>query len=122
MTAFPETNEAPSQQRPVGNAADIASANKRAFQLMLGAQKMLLDEMIFVGNEFCERALTETRLLTEFVSKASGAHSVAGFRELGEECGQHQLDFIRRDCERLFNHSQRVLEAASGLLANRSGA
>ena len=121
MTAVPETSEATSEQAPIDTPRGASAANKQAFRLMFGAQKMLFDEMIFTASEIFERALTETRLLTEFVSKASGAHSVAGFRELGEECGQHQIDFIRRDCERLFRHSERTLEVASKLLADRSG-
>ena len=28
-----------------------------------------------------------------------------------EECGQHQIDFIRRDSERLFKHGERMIEA-----------
>lgn len=36
-----------------------------------------------------------------------------------EECGQHQIDFIRRDCERLFKHSERVIEATSKLFSNQ---
>jgi hypothetical protein len=35
-----------------------------------------------------------------------------------EECGQHQIDFIRRDSERLFKHGERLIEATSKLLAN----
>ena len=33
-----------------------------------------------------------------------------------EECGQHQIDFIRRDSERLFKHGERMIETASNLL------
>ena len=32
-----------------------------------------------------------------------------------EECGQHQIDFIRRDSERLFKHGERMIETASNL-------
>ena len=120
MTAFPETSEAIFEQPSIGSPGNAASTTRQGFGLLSGMQKMLLEEMVFVASELFERTLTETRLFTEFVSKASGAHSVAGFRELGQECGQHQIDFIRRDCERLFNHSQRTLEVASKLLAGRS--
>jgi hypothetical protein len=36
------------------------------------------------------------------------------------ECGQHQIDLIRRDCDRFFRHSTRAIEAALGLLDDRS--
>jgi hypothetical protein len=121
MTAFPEHGDATPERPPVGGPGEASAVSRRAFQLMCGAQKMLFDEMIFAASEMFERTVTETRLFTEFVSKVSGAHSVAGFRELGEECSQHQIDFIRRDCARLFQHSERTLDVASKLLAHRSG-
>jgi hypothetical protein len=31
------------------------------------------------------------------------------------ECGQHQIDFVRRDSERLFKHGERMLEVAAKL-------
>jgi hypothetical protein len=34
---------------------------------------------------------------------------------MGEECAQHQIDFIRRDSERLFKHGERMLEVTSKL-------
>jgi hypothetical protein len=36
-----------------------------------------------------------------------------------QECGQHQIDFVRRDSERVFKHGERMIEATSNLLANR---
>ena len=36
-----------------------------------------------------------------------------------QECGQHQIDFIRRDSERLFKHGERMIEATSKLFSNR---
>jgi hypothetical protein len=36
-----------------------------------------------------------------------------------QECAQHQIDFVRRDSERLFKHGQRMIEATSKLFGNR---
>ncbi len=72
MTAFPEANEATSEQLFARSSGVAAAANERTFHFMCGAQKMLLNEMIFAGSEMFERAVTETRLLTEFVSKGNG--------------------------------------------------
>jgi hypothetical protein len=38
---------------------------------------------------------------------------------MAEECAQHQIDFVRRDSERLFKHGERMIEVTSNLLANR---
>jgi hypothetical protein len=100
-------------------AARFTSANKNALEFMFGAQKMLLEEIMFAGNELVDRTRTETHLLSEFVSKVAESHSVKDLRTMFEECSRHQIDFLRRDNERLFRHGRRMLEAASNLLANR---
>ena len=100
-------------------AARFSSASKNALEFMFGAQKMLLEEIVFAGNEIVDRTRTETHLLSEFVSKVAGSHSVRDMRTMFEECSLHQIDFLRRDSERLFRHGQRMLDAASSLLANR---
>ena len=41
---------------------------------------------------------------------------------MGGECGKHQLEFIRRDCDRLIRHSERLIEATTSLLNNGSSA
>jgi hypothetical protein len=99
--------------------AQFAKANKNATEFMMGAQKLLFEEVVFASNEMLERARTETHLLSEFVSKIAGSHSVKDLKTMGQECAQHQIDFIRRDSERLFKHGERMMEAASKLLANR---
>ena len=75
----------------------------------------MLGEIAFAGNEWIDRTRTETHLFSEFLAKLAGAHSVHGLRTMYEECGQHQVDFIRRDCERVFRHGKRVIEASSRL-------
>lgn len=93
----------------------IAKANQRAAGFLFGAQKLMLEELVFAGNEFMERAQTETHLFSEFASKMAGAHSVRDIRTMVEECGKHQIEFIRRDCDRLFRHGERMIEATSNL-------
>ena len=83
---------------------------------MLGAQKMMFEELVFFGDEMLERTRTETHLFTEFVAKMAGAHSVKDIKTMCQECGQHQLDFLRRDTERLFRHGERMIAATSNLI------
>src|SRR5271168_5109680 len=80
----------------------VNRANKRALDFMFGVQKVMLEEAIFVSNEILDRAQTETQLFSEFASKVAGVHSVKDIKTLREECGQHQIDFIRRDSDRIF--------------------
>jgi len=97
----------------------ISKANKHALDFMVGAQKVMLEEMVFAGNELLERARTETHLFSEFISKIAGSHSVKDLKTMCEECGQHQIDFVRRDSEWLFKHGERMLETTSNLFSSR---
>ena len=93
----------------------MAKANERAAGFLVGAQKLMLEEFVFASNALVERAQTEMHLLSELASKMAGAHSVKDVRTMYEECGKHQLEFIRRDCDRLFKNGERVIEATSNL-------
>jgi len=103
------------EQSAADAATQLTKANKHALEFMSGAQKILLEEMVFAANEMLERARTETHLFSEFVSKMAGSHSVRDLRAMCTECGQHQIDFVRRDSERIFKHGERMLETASRL-------
>ena len=93
----------------------MTKANALAANFLFGAQKLMLEEFVFTGNEILDRAQTEMHLFSELVAKMAGAHSVKDIRTMYEECGKHQLDFVRRDCDRLFRHGERMIESASNL-------
>ena len=120
MVEFPESRAAIVEQRATGAPTQLTKANKHALDFMMGAQKVLLEEMLFASNEILDRARTETHLCSEFISKTAGSHSVKDLKTMFEECGQHQIDFIRRDSERIFKHSERMVETTSKLFSNRA--
>jgi hypothetical protein len=119
MTELSERSAAIVEQSATDAAARLARANRHGLEFMFGAQKAMLEEMMFASNEMLERTRTEMHLFTEFVSKLAGAHSVKGLKTMAEECAQHQVDFVRRDSERLFKHGERMIEVTSNLLTNR---
>jgi hypothetical protein len=119
MTALPEPAAALVERSATDAATRITKANKQALDFMCGAQKIALEEIVFAGNEMLDRARTETHLFSEFVSKMAGSHSVKDLKTMWQDCGQHQIDFIRRDCERLFKHGERMIETTSKLFSNR---
>jgi hypothetical protein len=100
--------------------AEATKLNQSALEFMLGAQKMMFEELVFFGDEMLERTQTETHLFSEFVTKMASAHSVRDVRTMCQECGQHQLDFFRRDSERLFRHGERMIAATSNLISGRA--
>ena len=105
----------------VANAeAEATKLNQGALEFMLGAQKIMYEELVFLGDEMMERTRTEMHLFTEFVAKMAGVHSVRDVRTMCQECGQHQLDILRRDSDRLFKHGERMIAATSNLINGRS--
>lgn len=120
MTALSEPAAALVEQSATDAATRIAKANTQALDFTFGAQKIILEEIVFAGSETLDRARTETHMLSEFISKMAGSHSVKDLKTMWQECGQHQIDFIRRDSERLFKHGGRMIETMSKLFSNRS--
>jgi hypothetical protein len=110
----PELSEA-AAAIPVLAETQTAEARQRAANFMLGAQKLMLEELVFAGNAMRDRTQTEMHLFSELASKMAGAHSVRDIRAMYVECSKHQIEFIRRDCDRLFKHGERMIEAASSL-------
>ena len=115
MLEFYEPGAAIIEESIAKTVEQVNKTNKRALDLMFGTQKVMLEEAIFVSNEILDRARIETQLFNEFVSKVAGAHSVKDLKTLREECGQHQIDFIRRDSDRIFKHGERMIEATTNL-------
>jgi hypothetical protein len=116
MPEHSENAAAPAAEQATTEAESrMAKANERAASFLVGAQKLMLEEFVFASNALVERAQTEMHLLSELASKMAGAHSVKDVRTMYEECGKHQLEFIRRDCDRLFTNGERVIEATSNL-------
>jgi hypothetical protein len=92
IMSMPEPSEVVAEnpdQTAMEIETQVTKANKRVANFMFGAQKLMLEEFVFLGNEFLDRAKTEVHLFSEFVSKMAGAHSVKDIRTMYEECGKH---------------------------------
>ena len=116
MTDVSEQSSATNEPLATDAASQLTKANRYGFSLWAGSQNVLLDEMMFAGNEIIERVIAETRIFNEFVSKLAAAHSVKDLGTMYQECSKHQLDFIRRDTERLLKHSNRMIDNTSKLV------
>ena len=79
----------------------------------------MLGEILFAADQMIDRTRTETHQFSEFVSKMAGSHSVKNLRTIYGSTVASQIDFMHRDCERLFKHGERTIETTSNLFANR---
>jgi|SRR5947209_5980116 len=90
--------EAPSDQPLASDAvSQLTKANKYALYFLGDARNVMLDEILFAGTEFLDRAITETQLFKEFLSKMAEAHSLRDVGAMYQECSRHQVEFVRRD-------------------------
>ena len=100
--------------------AQWSDAYKKALHFMLGAQRMMLEEAVFAAFTTLDRVRAETQLFGEFASKLAAAHSVLDWKAMSGECGKHQLEFFRRECDRMLRHGERLIDATSALMSNRA--
>jgi hypothetical protein len=116
MTELSEREAA--RDEPLGSdaASEIIKTERYALYRLADARNVMLDEMLFAGSEFLDRAVTETQLFNEFLSKLAEAHSLKDLGAMYRECSRHQVEFIRRDAERLLKHSERVIDNTSKLI------
>ena len=103
------------------NSSSISGSNAGApwvagLNAMREAQKAFIGEAMLSANEAMDRFRIESHLLNEFLSKMAGAHSVKDLATMWEECGRHQIEFARRESERFFGHSARLLNTTTTLL------
>ena len=113
------SEKAAAQEPAADTALRGAHANKQALHLMLGAQGMIFEETAFAACAMLDRVRAETHLFGEFAAKLAESHSVQDWKAMSRDCSQHQLEFMRRDCDRLFRHGERLIDATSNFLNNR---
>jgi hypothetical protein len=111
--AMPELSES------TDRATQWTDANKQVLHFMFGAQRMMLEEAVFAACATLDRVRTETHLFDEFAAKFAESHSVRDLNAMARECATHQLEFVRRECDRMLRHGERLVEASSSLLDHR---
>ena len=109
------TDAAETGQLATDLGSRLVGANRYAFSILSGMRDVLWDEMMFANKEFVERIAVETTLFNELISKLAEAHSVRDYGAAYRECTQHQLEFMRRDLERVLKHGERAVDNAARL-------
>jgi hypothetical protein len=110
------TQKATPQEPATDTATCRSDASRRMLHFVLGAQRIIFEEMVFTAEAMLERMRIETHLYGEFAAKLASSHSVQDWKAMGSECSQHQLEFARREYERVFRHGEQLIERASNWL------
>ena len=68
---------------------------------MLGAQRMMLEEMAFAADAMLDRVRTETHLWGGICLKLASSHSVQDLNATAGNAASISSNSLRRDCDRL---------------------
>jgi hypothetical protein len=118
MLKFSEPNATFAEQPIADAATPITRTSQRVLDFMIGTQRTMFEETMIAGGEIVDRTRTEMQLLSELASKLAEAHSVNNIQAMWQECSRHQIDFLRREAERLFRHGERWIESTAKLTSN----
>jgi hypothetical protein len=119
MMAQLSESDATFAEQPIGDAAKLMTrTNRHVLDFTIGTQRTMFEEFMIAGGEMADRTRTEMQLLSELASKLAEAHSVNNIQVMWQECSRHQIDFLRREAERLFRHGERWIESTAKLTGN----
>jgi hypothetical protein len=116
MAELSKQSAASGDQPGVDAKVSLTNANNHAVEFTYGVQKMIFEEILLANLDMFDRARTQMYLLTEFVSKMASSHSVKDINSMYRGCSQHQIEFLRRDCDRLVRHHEWLVQMTSKLI------
>lgn len=108
--------DAPEGQHPQDVSSQLTEIANRSTKLALGAQKLIIYEIIKANQDALEQARSGMSITQEFVAKIAQAHSVKDLAAAFRDCGHEQMDRLHRSYEHLFAHGHEILETSSGLV------
>lgn len=111
----PQAN-APEGQQPPDVSSQLTEIASRGTKLALGAQKLILYEIIQANQDALEHARSGMSIAQEFTLKAAQAQSVKDMAAVFQYCGHEQMDRLHRSYEHLFTHGHEIFEISSELL------
>jgi hypothetical protein len=115
MAELSEFDSSLAEQSTGAAASRFGRTGQHVLDLVVGTQRTIFEESMIAGGEMADRTRTEMQLLSELSSKLAEAHSVNDIQAMWRECSRHQIDFLRREAERLFRHGERWIENTAKL-------
>ena len=80
------------------------------------AQKAMAAEAFLNVSETADRFRSEVHLWNEMLSKMAAAQSIRDLAVAWQECSRHQIDFARRETDRMLDHGVHAIDLVAGLL------
>jgi len=99
--------------------AELLKAGEAQIEAMRAVQKELLEEYGQISHAWLERVKSETALWSELAAKISGARSVPDALSAYQECVAQRMQIAAEDGRRIFEDSQKIVNAITRAMANR---
>lgn len=97
-------------------SSQLTEIANRGTKLALGAQKLIIYEVIQTSQDALEQARSGMGITQEFISRIALAHSVKDLATAFRDCGHEQMDRLHRSYERSFAHGHEIFEVSAGLV------
>ena len=96
----------------------IATMAKKRFEELAEIQSDLLEEISEASQNWLDRMQSEATLASEFSSKLTASHSIAGTTAACQEWAKRRMELFTEDGQRLMTNSQKFMEKAAQFLSN----
>jgi len=106
----------PEAQHQNDVSSQLTEIANRGTKLALGAQRLMIYEIIQANQDALEQARSGIGITQEFISKIAQAHSVKDLATAFRDCGHEQMDRLHRSYEQSFAHGHEIFEASAGLV------
>ena len=111
----PARAEKPSSLNP---APTMAAMGKKHFDELAKIQSDLLEEIREANQNWLDRMQSEATLASEFSSKLTASHSIAGSTAACQEWAKRRMELFTEDGQRLMTNSQKFTEKAAQFLSD----
>jgi len=99
-------------------AQDFLQIGAKRFESLMEVHKKLLDTFEQVQRDRLARAMEETKLASEFAAKVTSARSIPDIMAIYQQWITKCEKMIAEDGRKFLDDSQKVANAALGLLSN----
>lgn len=108
--------DAPEGQHPQDVSSQLTEIANRSTKFALGAQELIIYEIIQASQDALEQARSGMSITQEFIAKIAQAYSVKDLAAAFRDCGHEQMDRLHRSYEHLFAQGHEIFEASTGLV------
>jgi Phasin protein len=100
---------------------DLMGFGNKPVEALMGMQKQMLETFEQINKDRAARFQQETELASTFAGKLTSARSIPDVMGAYQEWATKRMEMFSADSKKLFDDTQKVFSAATGLFTNGRG-